>query len=357
MILLLIGINGINPAALNTLVNSIVTAAPNAHLIVAQITPLASFNQDLYNYNIYIRDTLVPSYAAADKKVTTVNLYSLFLTDPSNYASAIAPNVLANGINHPDNAHYDLMAQEWFNGIGALGLGPVDHFVISTISSPQTVGTPITGITLTAQNSANNTATGFTGTVTFGGGAGCTGTSANFVAGVLSGVSVTPTVGGSNLTLTVNDGASHSGSTTITTVRTQYAAWAGGAAFDADANNDGVKNGLAWLLGAANPSADASALPPKPSHESGKLVLTFRCLKSAKRGAAVLKVQYSNDLSQADPWSNHEALVPDADGPVGGVDFVTTADADPAFIHIRAEISASAAAPDGRLFGRLHANN
>jgi len=127
VILLLIGINGIgsdSPAALNTLVNTIVTAAPNAHLIVAQITPLASFNQDLYNYNLYIRDTLVPTYAGNHKNVTTVNLYSLFLTNPNDYASAIAPNVLANDINHPDNPHYELMAQEWFNGIEALGLGP-----------------------------------------------------------------------------------------------------------------------------------------------------------------------------------------------------------------------------------------
>jgi hypothetical protein len=109
---------------LNTLVNTIVTAAPNARLIVAQITPLASFNQSLYDYNLYIRNTLVPAHAASGHKVTTVNLYSLFLTNPSNYSSAIAPNVLANGINHPDNPHYDLMAQEWFNGIEALGLGP-----------------------------------------------------------------------------------------------------------------------------------------------------------------------------------------------------------------------------------------
>ena len=127
VILLLIGINGIgsgSPAALNTLVNTIVTAAPNARLIVAQITPRVSFNQSLYDYNLYIRDTLVPNYVSAGKKVSTVNLYSLFLTNPSDYSSAIAPNVLANGINHPDNPRYDLMAGEWFKGIEALGLGP-----------------------------------------------------------------------------------------------------------------------------------------------------------------------------------------------------------------------------------------
>ncbi len=127
VILLLIGINGIgsgSPAALSNLVSSIVTAAPDAHLIVAQITPLASFNQNLYNYNVYIRDTLVPAFASRGHKVSTVDLYSLFLVDPGNYASAIAPNVLANGINHPDNPHYDLMAEAWFQGIRALGLGP-----------------------------------------------------------------------------------------------------------------------------------------------------------------------------------------------------------------------------------------
>lgn len=127
VILLLIGINGMSsgsPSALNTLVNTIVTAAPNAHLIVAQITPRVTFNQDLYNYNVYIRDTLVPTYAGNGHKVTTVDLYSLFLTDPGNYASAIAPNVLSNNINHPDNTHYDLMAQAWFDAIEALGIAP-----------------------------------------------------------------------------------------------------------------------------------------------------------------------------------------------------------------------------------------
>ncbi|MCX6896375.1 MAG: Ig-like domain repeat protein [Verrucomicrobia bacterium] len=100
--------------------------------------------------------------------------------------------------------------------------GVLDHFAISSISSPQTVGAPITGITLTAQDAHNNTcASGpneFSGTVAFGGTAGVTGTSAAFTAGVLSGVSVTPTLAGSGLTLTVNDGSGHSGSTSIATV-------------------------------------------------------------------------------------------------------------------------------------------
>jgi len=98
------------------------------------------------------------------------------------------------------------------------GSATVDHFTISAIGATQTAGTPITGITITAKDISNNTATGFTGAVSFGGTGGFTGTSGTFTAGVLTSVSVTPTVAGSNLTFTVNDGSGHTGSTTITTI-------------------------------------------------------------------------------------------------------------------------------------------
>ena len=136
IILLLIGINGMgggSQTALTNLVSSIVTHAPDVHLIVAQITPYSGFNQTLYDYNVYVRDTLVPGHVTAGNKVSTVDLYSFFLTDPSTYTTlpsttgAIEPGVLSNNINHPDNPHYELMAQEWFEGIQALGLGP-DNF-------------------------------------------------------------------------------------------------------------------------------------------------------------------------------------------------------------------------------------
>ena len=81
--------------------------------------------------------------------------------------------------------------------------GTLDHFAISSISSPQTSGTAITGITLTAQDVNNNTVTTFTGTVTYSGTAGIAGTSSAFTAGVLSSVSVTPTNSGSGMTFIV----------------------------------------------------------------------------------------------------------------------------------------------------------
>jgi trimeric autotransporter adhesin len=81
--------------------------------------------------------------------------------------------------------------------------GSLDHFAISTITSPQIAGTAIAGITLTARDFNNNTVTDFASTVTYGGTAGISGTSASFTSGQLTGVSVTPTVVGSGLTFTV----------------------------------------------------------------------------------------------------------------------------------------------------------
>ena len=142
---------------------------------------------------------------------------------------------------------------------------------------------------------------------------------------------------------------------TTLTVDGAYETWSGGAAFAGDSNNDGIANGLAWLLGAADPSAAATGLLPELTNDGGKLVLTFRCLKTANRGAAVLKVQYSNDLNQTDLWTSHEAVVPDADDTVNGVVFTTSANANPDIINVQAEIPAAAAAPGTKLFGRLAA--
>ena len=235
------------------------------------------------------------------------------------------------------------------SGLGG-GPGPLDHFAISAISSPQTVGTPITGITLTAQDASNQTVTSFTGTVTFGGTGGFTGTSGTFTAGVLNSVSVMPTVAGSNLTFTVS-GSGKSGSTTITTIQSRYDAWSGGAAFDADTNGDGIKNGLAWLLGATNKDVSALGKLPVFTESGGGMVLTFTCLNAANRGTSTLNMQHSSDLGISDPWS--AVVVPEASGgPVSGVNFTVTP-GNP-FNTVTATIQASEAA-SGKLFGRLQA--
>ena len=83
--------------------------------------------------------------------------------------------------------------------------GPLHHFGISTISSPQTAGTPVS-ITITAQDAGNYTVTLFTGTVTLSTSAGSispTSTTA-FTNGVWTG-SVTVTGVGTGKTITATD--------------------------------------------------------------------------------------------------------------------------------------------------------
>jgi autotransporter-associated beta strand protein len=105
--------------------------------------------------------------------------------------------------------------------ITSLYPGPVNQFWIL----PATIATATAGAPLTVGSIVPVDANGkycnygpntFNGTVTFGGTAGATG-SISFT-GVLNNASVTPTSAGSGKTITVDDGAGHTGSATITTV-------------------------------------------------------------------------------------------------------------------------------------------
>ena len=119
IILLMIGINGIttnSPKQLDSLVETIYATDKNIRLIVAQITPLNKFNQHLFNYNTYIRETLLPSYSAKGHAISSVDLYKHFLIDPNDPRSIDSAR-LSNKINHPTNKLYDIMAETWFQGI------------------------------------------------------------------------------------------------------------------------------------------------------------------------------------------------------------------------------------------------
>ena len=105
---------------------------------------------------------------------------------------------------------------------------------------------------------------------------------------------------------------------------------------------------MAWLLGALDPSENASGKLPEATHNGTNLRLTFRCLKSTMRSGAVLKVQSSSDLGLTDPWTNHEAAVPDEDSTsLNGIVFDTTDDGD--YIQVIADVPASGP----RRFARL----
>ena len=66
-------------------------------------------------------------------------------------------------------------------------------------------------------------------------------------------------------------------------------------------------------------------------------------------------------IPPADLWTSvglrtaAKAVVPDADGTVGGVEFDTGANVNPDLINIQTKIPAGAVSADGKLFGRLSA--
>ena len=129
-----------------------------------------------------------------------------------------------------------------------------------------------------------------------------------------------------------------------------YATWSSGAPFAGDPNNDGVANGLAFLLGAASPTATATNLLPASSQASGNLTLTFTMLNAAGRGTSTLALEHSSDLGVSDAWSS--VTVPDTSGTVSGITFTVTPGSPSN--TVTATIPASEAAA-GKVFGRLKA--
>jgi hypothetical protein len=108
---------------LKILVDTIATNKPQASIIIAQIMPKYTYQAGIVTYNNYIRDTLVPAQQALGRKVTLVDQYAPFLTDPADLTT-IDVSLFSNGINYPSNPGYDKMARVWFAGIEALRIGP-----------------------------------------------------------------------------------------------------------------------------------------------------------------------------------------------------------------------------------------
>ncbi|MGJ8654762.1 MAG: beta strand repeat-containing protein [Opitutaceae bacterium] len=123
--------------------------------------------------------------------------------------------------------------------------------------------------------------------------------------------------------------------------------WSGGELFNADTNGDGVDNGVAWILGAADENEDALALLPDGAATGGDLVMTFTIVDPIAPAQAF--IEYSNDLTGA--WTAVE--IPAATSTVGVVDFVIVDNTGT--LSITATIPASEASVDGALFGRLSA--
>jgi autotransporter-associated beta strand protein len=128
---------------------------------------------------------------------------------------------------------------------------------------------------------------------------------------------------------------------------TPFEIWIGSGAvtFPGDANGDGIADGLAWLLGATTPAANATRFLPSPAANTGALEVSFTMRNQASRGTAVLKLQHGTRLGS---WTT--VTIPEQTGPQDGVGFEITPDGT--LNHVVATIPPSAA-PDGRLFIRL----
>ncbi|MEM9111500.1 MAG: PEP-CTERM sorting domain-containing protein [Planctomycetota bacterium] len=139
VVLLKIGTNAQNTTALDTLVDTITTTSPSAHLIIAEIMPKWTYQQGIVDYNTYIRETLVPTYQGLGRNISTVDQYTNFLTDTGDLTT-IDQARISNMENHPDNVGYDRMAQTWFGGIEAIDFSatpppPVTTVIQAKISS------------------------------------------------------------------------------------------------------------------------------------------------------------------------------------------------------------------------------
>jgi fibronectin-binding autotransporter adhesin len=228
------------------------------------------------------------------------------------------------------------------DGAGTLALSSAEHTGDTTVS----LGT----LTLSAANPNNDTSTvtiaasGATLNLTYAG--------TDYVSGLVIGANP-PLANGiyagfSGPGITVIPQLTGAGTITVGPVPSDpYTAWSGGAIFDDDANNDGVDNGLAWLLGAGSPTGTVTR--PTVTQTGGSLQITFSMLKFADRGAAMVELEHSSNLGISDPWTS--VLVPEVSGgPTSGVTF--NVNSSGALNSVTAIISSSEAAA-GKLFGRL----
>ena len=131
------------------------------------------------------------------------------------------------------------------------------------------------------------------------------------------------------------------------TGQTAYAAWSGGADFEVDTNGDGVDNGLAFILGAADVNANALGLLPTVGTEPGFLTLTFQRLDGI--APAVLSVDYSGDLG----FGNTD-VIPLTSQTLGSGVVVEVTDGSPTDTVV-VKIPDSFASASGTLFARLSA--
>jgi len=289
--------------------------------------------------------------------LTKTGTGTITLSGSNSYTGATTINagkLFINGNQTSATGNVTVAANATLGGSGTLGgnitvsAGGMLEFDISTapgshdkleLAAAKTLGFGANA-TLTI-NSAGGATTGDYTLLTAPGGIG---TLPAFTLNLPSGWTATVSKVGNDLVLNV---------TSTGVVAEPFAVWAvGGVDFDADTNDDGVPNGLAFLLGAATPTSAVTL--PTVSETGDALVLNFNMLKPANRGTATLSVQHSRDIGLADPWTT--APVTDSNsGPTNGVTFIVTPGAGTTN-SVQAMIGSSEADGTNKLFGRLRAH-
>jgi autotransporter-associated beta strand protein len=176
----------------------------------------------------------------------------------------------------------------------------------------------------------------------------------------INGVAKAPGVWGSASSGAPNTDPQLTGSGTLTVTTgpsaSAYDTWASGfsltgpnAAFDFDYDNDGIENGLEWILGGNPITNSAGILPVATKNVSGDLVLTFNREEDSIT-ESTLKVQFGTDLAS---WPKEVTIGatssgPDVNGVTVSIDTVASPDA------VTVTIPASNA-PAGSIFARINA--
>ncbi len=125
---------------------------------------------------------------------------------------------------------------------------------------------------------------------------------------------------------------------------TPYLTWSGGPGADVDTNGDGVDNGVAWALGAADPNVNAIGLLPTLDNTSDPTYLIFEFDRSDTAFAdpnTAITVEYGSTLAG---WTT---AVDDDDN----VDIIVTPGTPSDTVQVKLKRSSLAAA--GKLFARL----
>ncbi|MEO7035094.1 MAG: SGNH/GDSL hydrolase family protein [Polyangiaceae bacterium] len=103
------------PMRLGKLIDSIITALPNALIVVAQIIPSQddALNTRIQTYNAAI-PAVVQARVSAGKHLLLVNMYPVIASNPS------FKTALLNDTWHPNSAGYALMSGVWYGVLGPL---------------------------------------------------------------------------------------------------------------------------------------------------------------------------------------------------------------------------------------------